>query len=208
METLHQLTKRQQQVFDFIQRRTEAIGFPPTLVEICRHFQFKSTNAARQHLRLIQQKGYLKRRPHHARGIHLTPGNASPDEITRVPIVGRIAAGNPIDVFEEIEGEIPLPRAFWRGNELFALRVRGDSMVGAGIFHGDIAVVNKQTDAANGDIAALVIGEDTTLKRFFRSADVVRLHAENPTYQDLVFERASANDIRVAGVLVGILRSL
>jgi len=208
MSDSRELTTRQRQVFDFIRARGEESGSPPTLEEICRHFHFRSTNAARQHLRLIQQKGYLERHPHRARGIRVTRGGTPSDEIARVPLVGRIAAGGPIGTIEEVEAEIPLPRVLWRGNQLFALRVRGDSMVGAGIFHGDIAVVNKQADADNGDIVAVVIGEDTTLKRFFRSADGVRLHAENPTYRDLVFDRARANAIRVAGVLVGLLRSI
>lgn len=208
MTNLRELTTRQRQVFDFIQTCGAQTGSAPTLEEICHHFRFSSTNAARQHLRLIQQKGYLERSPRRARGIRVTRESTPPGEIARVPLVGRIAAGSPIGTIEEVEAEIPLPRALWRGNQLFALRVRGDSMVGVGIFHGDIAVVNRQADAANGDIAALVIGEDTTLKRFFRSADGVRLHAENPNYPDLVFDRTSANDIRVAGVLVGILRSL
>jgi repressor LexA len=207
MSGLGELTTRQRQVFDFVQARLEETGSTPTLEEICSHFRFKSTNAAREHLRLIEQKGYLERRPHCARGIRVTRGKTSLDEIVRVPLIGRIAAGKPVQAFEEVEFEIPLPRAFWRGDNLFALRVRGDSMVGAGIFDGDIAIVNAQPEAANGEIAAVIIGEDTTLKRIFRSKAGVRLRAENPKYQDVVFERAAANAARVAGVLVGILRS-
>lgn len=206
MTGLGKLTPRQRQVFDFVQTRLEETGSAPTLDEICRHFHFKSTNAAREHLRLIEQKGYLERRPHCARGIRVTHGGTQPGEIVRVPLVGHIAAGNPIDAIEEVETEIPLPRGFWRGDKLFALRVHGDSMVGAGIFDGDIAVVNAQAETINGDIAAVVIDEDTTLKRIFRSANGVRFHAENPRYRDLVFDRAGAKAIRVVGVLVGTLR--
>ena len=127
-------------------------------------------------------------------------------ELVRVPLVGRIAAGNPIAAVEDVEAEIPLPRALWRGDKLFALRVRGDSMVGAGIFNGDIAIVNAQAEAISGKIAAVVIGDDTTLKRIFRTSDGLRLHAENASYQDLIFDRAAASAIHVAGVLVGTLR--
>jgi repressor LexA len=183
-------------------------GSTPTLQEICRHFRFKSTNAAREHLRLIQQKGYLVRQPRRARGIRVTRGNATPNEIVRVPLIGRIAAGKPIGAIEHVEAEIPLPRALWRGDQLFALRVRGDSMTGAGIFEGDIAVVNAQADAPNGKIAAVVIGEDATLKRIHRFSRSVRLRSDNPNYPDLVFDGTGAKSIRVAGVLVGILRLL
>jgi repressor LexA len=196
MNGARELTTRQRQVFEFVQTRLGETGSTPTLQEICRHFRFKSTNAAREHLRLIQQKGYLERRPHCARGIRVTRGIAGSTEIVRVPLIGRIAAGQPIGAVEEIEAVIPLPRALWRGDRLFALRVRGDSMVGVGIFNGDIAVVNAQAEAANGEIAAIVVGEDTTLKRIFRSPRGIRLHAENPNYEDLVFDRVSASAIR------------
>ena len=100
-----------------------------------------------------------------------------------------------------------MPTELWRGNELFALRVHGDSMMGVGIFDGDIAIVNAQPVAANGEIAAVVIGDEITLKRFFRSVDGIRLHAENSNYSDLLFNRSDSGAIRIAGVLVGTLRT-
>jgi repressor LexA len=206
MSSLPKLTTRQRQVFDFVQTYFEETDSTPTLEEICRHFRFKSTNAAREHLRLIQKKGYLERRTHCARGIRVTRESTPLSEIVRVPLLGRISAGNPTGAVEDVEAEIPLSRALWRGDKLFALRVRGDSMVGAGIFNGDIAILNAQAEAANGKIAAVVIGDDTTLKRIFRSSDGLRLNAENPSYQNLVFDHTTANAIHIAGVLVGTLR--
>ena len=202
-----ELTDPQRQVFEFVQTHSEETGSAPTLEEICRQFRFKSTNSAREHLRLIEKKGYLERQPNRARGIRVTHGRSPKGEIVRVPLVGHIAAGNPLDAMEEVEANIPLPRGFWRGDKLFALRVRGDSMVGAGIFDGDMAIVNVQAEVADGEIAAVVVGGDTTLKRVFRSTDGVRLHAENPIYQDQVFDQTDADTIRIAGVLVGTLRS-
>jgi repressor LexA len=201
------LTNRQREVLEFVQARSGKTGSAPTLEEICRRFHFRSTNAAREHLRLIQQKGYLERRPNRARGIRVTHGVGSSSEVVRVPLLGRIAAGHPIEAIEEVESEIFLPRTMWRGDRLFALWVHGDSMVGVGIFDGDIAIVNGNGEAADGEIAAFVINEEATLKRFLRSADGVRLRAENPIYQDLVFDRKAATTIRVLGALVGILRS-
>jgi SOS regulatory protein LexA len=123
-----------------------------------------------------------------------------------VPLLGRIVAGNPTDAVENIEARIPLPRALLRGARLFALRVGGSSMEGAGIFDGDIAILNSQAEAANGEIAAVLVGGDTTLKRFFRTSHGIRLHAENPNFPDLIFDQSNAGALRVAGVLVGILR--
>lgn len=206
MEHSPPLTKRQQQVLDFVGKHIADAGAPPTLDEICRHFRFKSPNAAREHLRLIAQKGYLERQPYRARGIRLGREDSSLGELVRVPLLGRVVAGNPTDAVENIEARIPLPRALWRGSNLFALRVGGSSMEGAGIYDGDLAILKAQPDAANGEIAAVVVSEDTTLKRVFRTAHGVRLHAENPDFPDLNFDRSAAASLRIAGVLVGILR--
>jgi repressor LexA len=200
------LTKRQQQVLDFVEECIADAGASPTLDEICRHFHFKSPNAAREHVRLIARKGYLQRQPHRARGIRLGREDSTLDELVRVPLLGRIAAGNPTDAVENVEVRIPLPRSLWRGGNLFALRVGGSSMEGAGIYDGDIAVLNAQAEAAKGEIAAVVMGEDTTLKRVFRTAHGIRLHAENPDFPDLNFDGSAAASLRIAGVLVGILR--
>ena len=201
------LTPRQRQVLEFVQACTEETGSAPTLEEICNHFSFKSTNAARQHLKLIARKGYLELSPGRSRGIRLINGSVPPRSVVFVPLAGRIAAGEPIVVIEDVEATIPVPRALWRGSDLFALRVQGDSMTGAGIFDGDIAIVNAQPIASNGEIAAVVIGEDVTLKRFFRSNQGVRLRAENSNYSDLHFDQSDADDIRIAGILVGTLRT-
>lgn len=207
MSLLKTLTPRQRQIFDYVRKSLEEIGSAPTLEEICSHFSFKSINSARQHLKLIAQKGYLKLLPGRARGIRLTHDSVPMRATKIVPLVGRIAAGDPIGAVEHTENTFQIPSDLWRGDELFALRVRGDSMMGAGIFDGDIAIVNTQPVAADGEIAAIVIGEEITLKRFFRSKEGIRLHAENSNYSDLHFNREDIDAIRIAGVLVGTLRT-
>ena len=207
MNLLKKLTPRQRQIYDYVRKSLEEIGSAPTLEEVCSHFSFKSVNSARQHLRLIEQKGYLKLLPGRARGIRLTHESVPTRSTKIVPLVGRIAAGNPIGAIEDIEATFQMPGNLWRGDELFALRVRGNSMKDAGIFDGDIAIVNAQPVAANGEIAAIVIGEEITLKRFFRSKAGVRLQAENSNYSDLHFDRANMDAIHIAGVLVGTLRT-
>lgn len=206
MSADRELTPKQRQIFDFVEEHMATAGAPPTLEEICGRFSFKSPNAAREHLRLIEQKGYLKRERRRARGIRIGREDSSLDDLVRVPLLGRIVAGNPTDALENIEARIPLPRALLRGARLFALRVGGSSMEGAGIFDGDIAILNGQAEVTNGEIAAVLVGEETTLKRVFRTSDGIRLHAENPKFPDLVFDQSNAAALSVAGVLVGILR--
>ena len=207
MNQSKELTPRQRHVFDFVRTHVESNGSAPTLNEICKEFSFKSTNAARQHLRLIAQKGYLRLLPGCARGIQLNKGSNLQHSVLLVPLLGRIAAGDPIEAIEDVEATFPVPENFWRGDSLFALRVNGDSMVDAGIFDGDIAIVNSQSVAGNGEIAAVVIGDDTTLKRFFHSEEGVRLRSENSNRADLHFDGTGSDTIRIAGVLVGILRA-
>jgi repressor LexA len=201
-----QLTRRQREVLNFVQLRSVDQGAPPTLLEIAEHFGFKSLNAAREHVRLIERKGFLQRRAHQARGIRVVPADSSLAEVVPVPLLGRIAAGNPTDALENVEVRLPLPRALLRGGNLFALRVQGNSMEGVGIVDGDIAIVSGAAEAANGEIAAVVISEDATLKRIFRTPTGIRLHPENPSHSDLIFDRTAAANVRVAGVLVGIFR--
>ncbi|MDF0492749.1 transcriptional repressor LexA [Bradyrhizobium yuanmingense] len=201
-----ELTPRQRQIFEFVEEHMAATGAPPTLEEICDRFSFKSPNAAREHLRLIEQKGYLQRAPRRARGIRIGREDSALGDLVRVPLLGRIVAGNPTEAVENIEARLPLPRALLGGARLFALRVGGRSMEGAGIFDGDIAILNGEVEVANGAIAAVLVGEETTLKRVFRSRDGVRLRAENPEFPDVVFDQSNAGALRVAGLLVGVLR--
>jgi len=203
------LTDRQAEVFAFVQARLRAVGMPPTLDEICAHFGFSSANAASEHLRLIQQKGHLKREFGKPRAIRVTgsAGRRGAD-VVRVPLVGRIPAGEPILATDEIVDVLPLPRGQFRGDKLFALRVRGDSMVGAGILDGDIAVLDPDREPVDGSIAAVVLDEEATLKRFYRSEGGLRLVAENPAFTDINVPRARLASVRVAGFFVGLVRAL
>jgi len=180
----------------------------PTLDEIRSHFGFSSLNAAREHVRLIQQKGYLKREFGKSRAIRVTvPGSRREADVVRVPLLGRIPAGEPSLATEEIVDLLPLPREQFRGERLFALRVKGDSMVGAGILDGDIAVLDPSRDPVNGSIAAVAVDEEATLKRFYRSEGGLRLVAENPAFPDLNIPPARFASVRIAGLFVGLVRT-
>jgi len=203
----NRLTQRQSQIYSFLQEHQRREGLVPTLQEICKHFRFKSINAAREHLRLIEQKGLIHRSPGRPRSIKLAIKlpEISQDTVG-VPLLGRIAAGQPSLALEEIEDTLPLPRQLFRGKRLFALRVRGDSMIGAGIFDGDVAVLDAEREARDGEIAAVVFEEEATLKRIFRTPKGVRLHAENPSIPDRFVRGNEQSTIQISGVLVGTMR--
>jgi repressor LexA len=177
--------------------------------EVARHFGWSSVSTAQQHLAALQKKGRLARIPHSPRALRVTrPLRAmKSDQSVAVPLVGRIAAGSPSFALEEAEEVLPLPRALFRGSSLFALRVKGDSMIDAGIFDGDIAVLRSGSDFSDGDIAAVVVDEEATLKRVFKTKRGVRLHAENLAYADrLLPTEQIKQSFRLAGVLVGTIR--
>lgn len=203
------LTQRQHEVYQFLLDQREQCGICPTQEEIRRHFGFRSQNSVREHLRLLEQKGFIKRSPHKARSIQLTaPGQETNSrDLINVSLVGWIPAGNPAFALECQEDVLPLSRRLFRGPDLFALRVKGDSMTGAGIFDGDLAVLSAGKEWTDGVIAAVVVDEEATLKRIFRAPQGVRLHAENPAYPDrLISEQSQPGNCRVAGVLVGTIR--
>jgi repressor LexA len=204
------LTKRQDEIYQFLRDQRDQCGVCPSQEEIRQHFGFRSQNTVQEHLRLLEQKDFIKRIPRKARSIQLTAPGERTDahDLVVVPLVGWIPAGNPAFALECQEDVLHLPRRLFRGRSLFALRVKGDSMTGAGIFDGDIAVLSAGKEWSEGVIAAVVLDEEATLKRVFRSPQGVRLQAENPAYADRVIsENSRVNSCRVAGVLVATIRS-
>lgn len=203
------LTATQDKVLAFVEQASALSGPPPTIKEIAQHFGWSSTSTAQQHLAALQKKGRLARTPKSPRSLRVTgPLRAfCPDGTIAVPLVGRIAAGSPIFALEDAEEVLPLPSALFHGNDLFALRVRGDSMINAGIFDGDIAILRSGPDFSDGDIAAVVLEEEATLKRVFKTKRGLRLQAENPAYPDrLIASEQMRQSFRLAGVLVGTIR--
>ena len=202
------LTQRQDEIYQFLLDQWEHGRKRPSQEEIRRHFDFRSPNSVQEHLEVLERKGFIKRDPRKARSIQLTgPGNATDMyDLVKVPLVGWIPAGNPAFALECQEDVLPLPRRLFRGRDLFALRVKGDSMVGAGIFDGDLAVLSAGMEWSDGVIAAVVADEEATLKRMFHTPHGVRLHPENPAYADRLIAEDLALNCRVAGVLVGTVR--
>ena len=197
---MHNLTARQAQVLDIVRRHIVETGYPPTRADIARELGFRSPNAAEEHLRALARKGAIEMVPGTSRGIRL------PDE-QGLPVVGRVAAGNPILAEEHIEDRVDLPADFFRPRADFLLRVKGDSMTGAGILDGDLLAVHKTPEARNGQIVVARVDEDVTVKRFQRTRNRARvsLLPENDGYAPIevdLREQAFA----IEGLSVGILR--
>lgn len=182
------LTVKQQKVLDVIRGAMRHRGQPPTVREIGREIGVQSSCTVQRHLDALERKGFIKRDRYKYRSIELTDSPIPPFiRAVNVPIVGQIAAGSPILAQEHIEDTFPLPMDLVGDSDnVFMLRVRGDSMINAGIFDGDLVAIRQQNVAANGEIVAAMIEEEATVKRFYRDGKQVKLMAENPAYQPIV----------------------
>jgi repressor LexA len=202
MPVAKSLTPRQEQVLEFIQEEIRSRGYPPTVREICQGLGLRSSSTVHAHLSQLEKKGYIRRDPTKPRAIEVLAEDD--DHLIPVPIIGRVTAGEPILAVENQEGTMTLPKDFVGSGENFLLRVRGDSMIGAGILDGDLVLVRRQDTADNGDIVvALVNGEEATVKRFFREKDYIRLQPENEHLEPII-----TKELRVLGKVIGVLRRL
>ncbi|NND84392.1 MAG: transcriptional repressor LexA [Acidimicrobiia bacterium] len=203
------LSTRQQEVLDYIRSMVQSRGYPPSVREIGEALGLSSPSTVHSHLSSLVRFGYLRRDPSKPRAIEVvddTPATALLTGPTReVPLVGHIAAGSPILAEEDVEDVMALPEQLVGGGPVFMLRVRGDSMVDAGILDGDLVVVRRQPTAENGEIiAALVDGEEATVKHLERRNDAIVLHPANARYEPMVF----TDGVEVLGKVVSVLRSI
>lgn len=184
---MRESTERQRQVLDIVRRFMLKNGQSPTVREIARDLGVRSTCTIHKHLTALEKKGLITKSRYGYRSIEL-PGEYSPRQVkfTSVPLVGRVAAGQPLLAAENLDGFLPIPADMAQGDGLFALKVRGDSMVNAGIFDGDVIVARQQNVADNGDIVVALVEEEATVKRFFRESGQVRLQAENSAYPPII----------------------
>ncbi len=197
-------TAIQQRVLEYIQRAVRENGRPPTDREIADHFRWKSRFAARRHVTALVRKGFLEKTPGVARGLNVPLAVTRRDGLRGVPLLGDVPAGRPIDAMENLEGTLGIDPAMFPEANVFALRVKGESMVGAGIRDGDVALVRQTPDARDGDLVVAVMDGEATLKRFFLKDDRVVLHPENPAFQDIVV--TPEVDFSLSGVVIGIIR--
>ena len=194
-----ELTKRQTEVLNFLTRHISRAGYPPTLREIARHFGIKGFSAIKKHLDALEKKGYLTRGSG-ARAIEI----ADHPQSVSVPILGQVAAGKPILAEENILGTLALDRSMVRFSQTFLLKVKGDSMIEAGIMDGDHVLVKVQTVAENGEIVVALVDEEATVKRFFHRGDKIMLQPENPHHQAMTFTKG--DNFRILGKVMGVIR--
>ena len=202
------LTDRQREVLEFIQAFSEAHGVPPTVREIGGRFHV-TPRAAFDHLRALERKGYLKRRSTEGRTSRALTLVVPPAKRYEVPILGRIAAGAPLLAEENRDGTLPLDPAWvgGRGDDVFGLRVRGESMINAHIVEGDLVLVRRQDHAQPGDIVVALVDGEATVKRFARDAHAVLLRPEHPTMGPIII-REGEKDLRILGKVVGLVRGI
>lgn len=195
------LSRRQNDVFQYIKRYIDEAGYAPCVRDICSALNLKSTSTAHAHLTKLEKKGYISRDPAKPRTIMILDGSSSKERFVRIPIVGRVAAGMPITAVENIEEYLSLPYSLLGTDDVFILNVRGDSMTGAGIFDRDRIIAKKQDYAQNGDIVVAMIEEEATVKRFFLENGRVKLQPENEKYQPIY-----TKDMNILGKVIGVLR--
>ena len=208
----HVLTERQRQILDFLTKYADAHGYPPTVREIGEAVGLASPSTVHAHLANLERAGLIKRDPTKPRAIELRREPKAPavaeSDVHRLPLVGEIAAGAPLLAEDNIEEYLAVPEPLSRGGEEFLLRVKGDSMINAGILDGDIAVVERAQDARNGDIVVALAGDDesadeATLKRFFKEDGRVRLQPENDALEPIY-----AAHVQILGKVIGVFRQL
>jgi repressor LexA len=195
-------------VLEFIQESIQENGFPPTLREIGAHFGIRSTNGVNDHLLALQRKGYLRRQDMKSRALRPT---ASAGGVPReVPLVGRVAAGQPLLAIENLEGSLRVDSGLLpsEGGTYFALRVRGESMIGAGILDGDIVFVRQQEEASSGTIVVAMVGDEATVKTLYRDGERLRLQPSNPAVAPIVVGRDDGRTLRILGIVVGVYRKV
>lgn len=200
------LTPRQREIWDYLLAYVERHGYPPTVREIGQAVGLASPSTVHAHLANLERAGLLKRDPTKPRALELIARER--EEEHKLPLLGQVAAGSPLLAEENIEDYLAVPEPLSRGGEEFLLRVKGDSMTGAGILDGDILVVRRQESASNGEIVVALAGEDesvgeATVKRFFRDGERVRLQPENDA-----FEPIYADYVKVLGKVTGVFRML
>jgi repressor LexA len=200
-----ELTRRQQQILDFVRAEVHRRGYPPSVREIGEAVGLSSSSTVHSHLAALESKGFVRRDPSKPRALEVldfrdTDAAVDFGQVHAVPVVGQVAAGTPILAAENIEQTLPMPAEF-SGERTFILRVRGDSMIEAGILDGDYVVVRQQDTAENGDVVVALIDEESTVKTFYREPNRIRLQPENSSMEPIY-----SRDVTVVGKVVALFR--
>ncbi|MBO5387914.1 MAG: transcriptional repressor LexA [Lachnospiraceae bacterium] len=199
------LSAKQQEILEYLKDCILKKGYPPAVREICEAVKLKSTSSVHAHLETLEEKGFIRKDPTKPRAIEILDDtfNLSRRELVNVPIVGAVSCGAPILANENIEGYFPVPPEYLHNKETFMLKVKGDSMINAGIFHGDLVLIEKSNTARNSDIVVALIEDSATVKTFYKENGHIRLQPENDTMDPIIVE----GDMSILGKVIGLFRT-
>lgn len=199
------ISAKQKEILEYIKGEILSKGYPPAVREICEAVDLKSTSSVHSHLETLEKNGYIRRDPTKPRAIEILDDdfNLTRREVVNVPIVGHVAAGEPILATENIENYFPIPVEYMPNEETFMLKVKGESMINAGIFNGDNVLVKKQPNAENGDIVVTLVDDSATVKTFYKEDGYYRLQPENDTMDPIIVKECS-----ILGKVFGVFRFL
>ncbi len=197
------ITPKQQEILDFIKSEILNTGYPPTVREICEAVNLKSTSSVFAHMEKLESNGYIRRDPTKPRAIEIIDDNfnLTRREVVNVPIVGAVAAGEPLLAVENLAGYFPIPAEYMPNAQTFMLKVKGDSMINAGIFSGDTIIVKQTQEANNGDMVVALVDDSATVKTFYREENHIRLQPENDTMDPIIVD-----DCKILGKVFGVFR--
>lgn len=198
------ISPKQTEILEYIKSEIINRGFPPAVREICEAVNLKSTSSVHSHLETLERNGYIRRDPTKPRAIEIVDDNfnLTRRELVNVPVVGRVAAGEPILAVENVENYFPIPAEFMPNSQTFMLNVKGESMINAGILDGDQILVQQQSTAENGDIVVALIDDSATVKTFYKEDGYYRLQPENDTMEPIIVK----DDLKILGRVIGVFR--
>ena len=197
------ISKKQQEILEYIKSELLRIGYPPAVREICEAVNLRSTSSVHAHLESLEKNGYIRRDPTKPRAIEIIDDsfNLTRREMVNVPMVGRVAAGEPIFAEQNITNYFPIPMEFMPNNDTFMLTVKGESMINVGIYDGDYVLVEKRQTASNGEIVVALVEDSATVKTFYKEKDYIRLQPENDNMEPII-----VSDCMIMGKVIGLLR--
>ncbi len=198
------ISKKQSEILEFIKSEVLQKGYPPSVRDICEAVALKSTSSVHAHLETLEKNGYIRRDPTKPRAIEIVDDNfnLTRRELVNVPLVGTVAAGQPLLAVENIDSYFPIPQEYLPNKQTFLLRVKGESMINAGIFDGDDVLVAQQQDAKNGDMVVALVDDSATVKTFYREKDHIRLQPENDSMEPILVY----GDLKILGKVIGVIR--
>lgn len=197
------ITPKQREILEYIKQEILNRGYPPTVRELCDAVHLKSTSSIHSHLESLEKNGYIRRDPSKPRAIEIVDDsfNLTRREMVNVPIIGSIAAGQPLLAIQNIENYFPIPAEYMPNQDTFMLRVKGESMINAGICDGDAIIVKQQNTASNGDMVAALVDDSATVKTFYKEDGHIRLQPENDNMDPIIVP-----DCQILGVVFGVFR--